>query len=101
MNYFRRHDKSVIGSIRENGLFIESYDLTMRESFLAWINQNHISIAKEITNLNKLYISYDKGNKGLWQLENKQIIRGFQNLILASFIPEFKAGYIRKAFGWR
>lgn len=98
LNYFRRHQESVISSIKpDQSGYTEQYSYLMRKSFKKWIDCNNIKLSKEAYRSNNEYISYDYGNNGLFLLRNGEFLKGWFIIMKASFYPVFQMGYIKKA----
>ncbi len=76
LNFFRRHDKSVISSIKdnieENKDFHEYYSLSMRLFYDRILPK--ININKEIRKINNSYISKDLHRKYKWAIKRKKYI---------------------------
>ena len=103
MNYFRKHDKSVIAQIHQinnNKSYKESYDITMRKEFNSFIEHNSIVLPLEVLNTNAYYISLDRGNKGLFNIKQGNFLLGWRDVIAASFYPKFQSGFIKKGLGF-
>ena len=99
LNNFRRHCESVIGKthqIPETNTYRERYDYTMRQEFLSFLKGNEISFPLEVLHENAYYISLDLGNKGLFNLKKGYFLKGWKDIIKASFLSKFQSGFIKK-----
>lgn len=94
-NYFRIHQKSVTAKKEEH---VYKYGLQTRELFSEFLNQNKTIQLLGIIEKNNYYISLDRGERGLMNLKNNNIIQGFKDIFFATFTPRFKSFYIKKAF---
>jgi glycosyltransferase involved in cell wall biosynthesis len=102
LNYFRKHDKSVIAQIHQmndSQSYKESYDITMRKEFISFIKNNSIDLPSSVLNTNAYYISLDLGNKGLFNIRHGNFLSGWKDVIIASFHPKFQSGFIKKGLG--
>jgi glycosyltransferase involved in cell wall biosynthesis len=102
LNYFRKHDKSVIAQIhqiKDSQSYKEKYDTTLRKEFFSFIVNNSIDLPTEVLNTNAYYISLDLGNKGLFNLNQGNFLSGWRDVIAASFYPKFQSGFIKKGLG--
>jgi hypothetical protein len=103
LNYFRKHDKSVIAQIhqiKDSQSYKESYDITMRKEFNSFIEHNSIVLPSEVLSTNSYYISLDLGNKGLFNIKQGNFLPGWRDVIYASFFPKFQSGFIKKGLGF-
>lgn len=101
MNYFRYHDNSVIAKanrLKKEEQYNEQYDYTMRKEFKQFIEQYHIDLPTAAKKANEYFIALDKGNEGLFKLQNGQIVNGWREIIRASIYPRLQSGFIKKAF---
>ncbi len=99
LNYFRKHDKSVIAKIhqiKDSQSYKESYDITMRKEFTSFIKLYSIVLPSEVLSKNAYYISLDRGNKGLFNIKQGNFLSGWRDVIAASFFPKFQSGFIKK-----
>ncbi|MDC1505581.1 glycosyltransferase [Winogradskyella sp.] len=97
LNYFRRHDQSVIAKNNSNtGEYHERYDQTLRNKFIAFIRSKNIALDKNTLKINKTLIAYDEGNKALFHLRKKQFFKAFVLLIKTSCYLK-SMGFIKKA----
>lgn len=102
MNFFRNHQSSVIARVhKENNTFFyrEQFDISMRKEFVKFLGERRIIVGQEVHKTNANYISLDKGNRGLHELRQAQYLKGWKNIIAASFYPQFKSGFIKRALG--
>ncbi len=100
LNYFRYHDSSVIARASKtinNDVYSEQYDYTMRKHFLQFAKLHPINLGAEIKKVNASYISKDKGNEGLFNLRKGQLMKGWKQILQASFYPTLQSGFIKKA----
>ena len=100
LNYFRYHDRSVIARAHQNPVacsYYEQYDRTMRKEFAVFLKQKHILLSPATCRKNKYFISIDEGNEGLFKLKQGEYIKGWFQVLYASFCPRFKTGFIKKA----
>ena len=103
LNYFRKHDKSVIAQIhqiKDNQSYKESYDITMRKEFISFVEHNSINVPTKVLNKNSYYISLDRGNKGLFNIKQGKFLSGWRDVFAASFYPKFQSGFIKKGLGF-
>jgi len=96
LNYFRRHEKSVIAKIPEKSkTYQEQFDKTMRLNYQKFLNRNFGNEFRSIKLINKQYINFDRGNEALDYLNNKSYCKGFKELFHATI--ELKSlGFIKK-----
>lgn len=102
LNYFRKHDKSVIAQIHQmknSQSYKESYDITMRKEFISFIKKNSIDLPSSVFNTNAYYISLDLGNNGLFNIRQGNFLSGWRDVISASVYPKFQSGFIKKGLG--
>jgi len=99
LNYFRRHENSVIGKISSDSqpeIFKEIHSKTMRQFFNKWLEYNKLNLSKPAKFTNNYEISLDIGNFGLFCMKNKMYIKGLKNVLHSSFFPKPKSGYLKK-----
>ena len=102
LNYFRMHDKSVIArthQLKESVFYKEKYDFTMRSEFLSFLKNWEVDIPANVIQKNALYMSMDLGNKGLFSIKNGDYLKGWKDVMTASFYPKFQSGFIKKGLG--
>lgn len=97
-NMFRHHTESVIAKHSSNKAteYKEQYDGAMRLRFEAWCRQQNIKLNRETATINQQFISYDKANRGLHLYRNGKKLKGFIDIVSASFFPRFSLGYLRR-----
>lgn len=101
LNYFRYHSSSVIAKAHQysNELkYQDQYDYTMRNEFISFVGKNQLNLSPAIKNINASFMAKDKGNKGLFLIEQGKYIKGWQQIIAASFYPTFQSGFIKRGF---
>lgn len=97
LNYFRYHDKSVI-AIAEKEMdfsrYVERYDRTMRKRFLQHLVANH-SHETDIIKLNFDYILKEHGDEGLFEINNKRLLKGWSHLVKTLRSTDLNLFYIK------
>ena len=100
LNYFRRHEKSVIGilhTINDKSKYQEQFDFQLRKSFHQYLKTKKIAELRECMRTNHYFMALDKGNHGLFLLKKGKYIKGFWLILQATFYPVFQSGFIKRA----
>lgn len=99
LNLFRYHKGSVIAkdSISSSMRYREKYSGSMRMKFKQYLKTNGISLTNEAHVINDRFISWERGNEGLYMLGAKKFFTGWAKVLQASFYPVFQTGFIKKA----
>ena len=101
LNYFRRHEKSVIGIIlkkNDKKKYQEQFDFQLRASFHKFLKNHKIVALNKCLHTNQYFMSLDRGNHGLFLLKNRNYFKGIWLILKASFYPVFQSGFIKRAF---
>jgi glycosyltransferase involved in cell wall biosynthesis len=93
-NYFRVHSKSVTA---QNEMHSYKYGLETRMEFSRFLLNNYSLKFIDLNHKNNYYISLDRGERGLRYLRDLKIIDALTDIFYASFVPNFKSYYIKKA----
>lgn len=98
LNYFRRHKKSVIAvnNSAKSDSYQERYDESMRKTFLIYTQKNQIRIKRNTRKTFKKYIAWDQGNRALWLIKQRRILKALPLLIKVSIALK-SLGFIKKA----
>ncbi len=98
LNNFRYHKNSVIAKHtgKISNTYKEQYDGSMRKKFALYCREKNIHLPASVKKQNKTYISYDRGNKGLFLFRSGHKQKGLAAIINASFFPGFTLGYLRR-----
>lgn len=97
LNYFRRHSESVIAGLNiYKGQYTEKFDMAMRILYHNFLKEFGVKNSL-ISKINNGFISFDFGNKGLFQIDHKIFLKGWINVFRASFYPKMSTGFIKKA----
>ncbi|HMO34117.1 MAG TPA: glycosyltransferase family A protein [Lacibacter sp.] len=103
LNYFRYHGCSVIAKHKlhnDEQVYKEQYDYSMRSLFESFVKREQISLPPEVLRINRQYMRFDSGNKGLFYLKQRKYISGWREICNATFQWPFRFGYFKMALGW-
>lgn len=98
LNEFRFHDQSVIAKHSNDSVnfYKEMYDFTLRIQFEKWCFINEIKLNKGILAINHLYISFERGNRGIYNYKNRKWVKGLKDIFMASLYPIPTLGYVKR-----
>ena len=100
LNNFRYHANSVIAKLskKSDKTYKEQYDGSMRKKFAFYCSEKNIVLPTAVKKQNEQYISFEKGNRGLFLFRSGQKLQGLASIISASFFPVLTLGYLRRLF---
>ncbi len=100
LNNFRYHSESVIAKSIKNEdktVFKDWYGYDMRCRLIQYLHLKNIKLSKKAQVINNKYLSIDRANFGLYELQNGNFLKGWKLILQASFYPVFQTGFIKKA----
>lgn len=99
LNNFRYHSESVIAKSIKNEdktVFKDWYGYDMRCRLIQYLNLKNFKLSKKTQLINKKYLSIDRANFGLYNLQNGNFLKGWKLILQASFYPVLQTGFIKK-----